>query len=174
MSMTPAISRTLRSRWFTGCVHASFWLLLYLAITNLGGRAIEFRSGEPTSIPLQNPVPVSGLEHLFASDAWPKLLVDTNVSNAFMTRYFIPPQAAPPTTRKIEVTYQGFYETADGPKHAVCKLGDAFVATAVGAKVTANLFIADVTMQSLTLTNSTAQTNVLTLNVKKEIVVPLP
>ena len=86
----------------------------------------------------------------------------------------VTPQAAPPTTRKIEVTYQGFYETADGPKHAVCKVGEAFIASAVGAKVTANLFIADVALQSLTLTNTTAQTNILTLNVKKEIVVPLP
>ena len=45
--------------------------------------------------------------------------------------------------------------------------------TPVGAKVVTNWFVAEATLQSLTLTNLTAQTNVLTLNAKKEIEVPI-
>ena len=37
----------------------------------------------------------------------------------------------------------------------------------------ANLFVADATMQNLTLTNSAAQTNILVLNTKKPLEVPI-
>ena len=171
--MTPAITRILRSRWLATAVHAGLWLLLYLAVTNLGGKAFDYREADSSLTPPQCPVPVAPLDRLFALDVWPRSLDNTNELNPFFTRHFIPPQAVPPTTRKVEVTYQGFYQTGDGPKHAICKVGDAFVATPVGTKVTGNLFVADATMQALTLTNSTAQTNIVPLNVKKEIVVPI-
>ena len=61
-----------------------------------------------------------------------------------------------------------------GSKHIIVKLADAFLDTLVGAKITANLFAAEATMQSLTLTNPAAQTNLLLLNTKKEIEVPIP
>ena len=79
----------------------------------------------------------------------------------------------PPTTRKIEVTYQGFYQTGEGPKQTIFKLGDAFLVAPVGAQIATSLFVADATMQALTLTNLAAQTNIVPLNMKKEIVVPI-
>jgi hypothetical protein len=173
LRMTPAITRLVRSRWFAACIHASLWLLLYLAVTNLGGKAFDFHEADSSTNPPQSPVPVAPLVRLFAPDVWPKTLVDTNTLNPFFTRHFIPPQAVPPTTRTIEVTYQGFYQTGDGPKHAIFKLGDAFIDAPVGAKVATSLFVADATMQTLTLTNLAAQTNVVALNVKKGIEVPI-
>jgi len=171
--MSPAITKVLRSRWLAGCVHASLWVLLYLAVTNLGGRAFDFRETDASSTPPQTPVPVARLETVFSPAAWPKTLGETNVLDPFFTRHFTPPQAPPPTTRKIELTYQGFYQTGDGPKQAVFKLGDAFLAAAVGAKVATSLYVADATMQALTLTNQAAQTNIVPLNVKKELVIPI-
>ncbi len=171
--MTPALTRILRSRWLAGCVHACLWLLLYLAVTNLGGRSFPFHDTDYAANRPQSPVPVTALDRLFSPNVWPKSLGATNLLNPFYTRYFIPPQPSPPTTRTIEVTYQGFYQTSDGPKHAIYKLGDAFVAAPVGAKVATSLFVADATMQALTLTNLAAQTNIVPLNVKKEIVVPI-
>jgi hypothetical protein len=171
--MAPAITRMMRGRWFAICVHASFWLLLYAALTNLGGKAVGFGETETSANPPRSPVPTAPLERLFAPEVWPKTVVATNMVDPFFTRYFTPPQAAPPTTRKIEVTYQGFYQAADGPKHAIFKLGDAFVDTAVGGKVATSLFVAEATMQALTLTNPAAQTNFVPLNVKKEFVVPI-
>ena len=92
----------------------------------------------------------------------------------FFTRYFVPPAPPPPpTTRTIEVTYQGFYQTGDGPKQTMFRLGEAFHFAPVGARIATNLFIAEVTMQAMTLTNLAAQTNILPLNVKKELVVPI-
>lgn len=171
--MTPLISRTLRSRWFIGCVHAGMWVLLYLALTTLGGKAFDFRESDATAMAAQNAVPTARLDSLFSPGAWPKFSSDTNAMNPFVTRHFMPQQVAPPTTRKIDVTYQGFYQSQDGPKHAVYKLGEAFISGAVGTKLVANVFIADATMQMLTLTNSAAQTTVIPLNVKKEIEVPI-
>ena len=171
--MTPAITKLLRSRWFAGCVHASLWLLLYLAITNLGGKSFDYAEVDSSATLAHNPVPVAALERLFGPDVWPKALGATNAFNPFFTTHFLPPLAVPATSRIIELTYQGFYQTSDGPKHVIYKLGDAFIAAPVGAKVATGLFVAEATMQALTLTNTAAQTNIVLLNVKKEIVVPI-
>ena len=171
--MPPVVKKALRNRWFVAGVHAGLWLLLYLAVTNLGGKAPDFREADAVANPPQSPAPVAGLERLFSPGVWPKSLIETNTLNPFFTRYFIPPTPPPPTTRKIEVTYQGFYQTGDGPKHTIFKLGDAYSVAPIGARIATNLFIAEATMQALTLTNLAAQTNILPLNAKKEIVVPI-
>ncbi len=167
------MKQTLRSRWLAACVHAGLWLLLYLAVTKLTGRAPELRDTVAVGVPLQSPAPVQALERLFSLGAWPKTLGDTNALDPFFTRYFIPPAAPPPTTRKIEVTYQGFYQTDGAPKRTIFKLDDAFQVASIGARIATNLFIADATMQALTLTNLAAQTNIIPLNTKKELVVPI-
>ena len=171
--MPPIVKKALRNRWFTAGIHAGFWLLLYLAVVNLGGKVPNLRDAEGLTSPPHSPVPVTGLERLFSPGVWPKSLTDTNLLNPFVTRYFTPQAPPPPTTRKIEVTYQGFYQTGDGPKNTIFKLGDAFVVAPIGARIATNLFIADATMQALTLTNLAVQTNILPLNVKQEIVVPI-
>ena len=171
--MPPIIKRTLRNRWFTAGVHAGLWLLLYLAVVNLGGKVPALRDSEGVTSPPHSPVPVAGLERLFSPGVWPKSLSDTNRLNPFATQYFIPQAPPPPTTRKIEVTYQGFYQTGEGPQKTIYKLGDAYVVAPIGARIATNLFIAGATMQALTLTNLAAQTNILPLNVKQEIVVPI-
>jgi len=176
MNMMPAIVQNLRSRWFVACVHLGLWLLLYLALTNLRGKAPDLHEADAASVAVQSPVPVARLEALFSPAIWPKSLVTTNLLNPFYTRHFIPPQAPvppPPTTKKIQLTYQGFYETEGAPKHAMVKMGDAYLVAAIGAKVTANLFAADANMQALTLTNTAGLTNILSLNTKKELEVPI-
>jgi hypothetical protein len=176
--MKPVLAQTfLRSRWFVISVHAALWLLLYCAVMRLGGKTPDFHDAAGLSAPTHSALPAARLEALFASGAWPKPSTDTNSLNPFFTRHFTPspaPPAPPPTTRKIELTYQGFYETEGGPKHAIVKLGDSFLVAAIGAKLTANLYAAEASMQSLILTNPAAQTNILGLNAKKEVEVPVP
>ena len=53
------------------------------------------------------------------------------------------------------------------------KIGDSFVITPLGGRVLSNLFAVDATMQTLLLTNPAAGTNLLTLNAKKEVEVPI-
>lgn len=174
--MLPIAKNTLRSRWFAGCVHAAMWLLLYLAVTHLGGKVPEVREASAVGARVQSPVPVGSLERLFSSGVWPATLGSTNTVNPFATRHFIPPPSPvppPPTTRTIEVTYQGYYQTGDGPKHTMFKLGDVLQVAPMGAQIATSLFIADATIQALTLTNLAAQTNILLLNTKKALVVPI-
>lgn len=170
------LNETLRSRPFSTGLHAGLWLLLVLALIGLGGRAPHFREAAVDPSGVTTPVPVAKLEKLFSPTNWPKIVVDTGGLNPFFTTHFIPPAPPPPpppTTRKVELTYQGYYRTADGPKQALLRLGDALIGIAVGGMVTTNLFVIDATVETLTLTNSAAQTNVLTLNTKQTVEVPL-
>ena len=155
-------------------MHAGLWLLLYLAVTSLGGRAPVLYEAQAVAKPPQSPAPVAALERLFSEGLRPPPLKDTNALNPFVTRYFVPPAPPPPpTTRKIEVTYQGFYQSGEGMKQTIFRLGDAYVVAPIGASVVTNLIIAEATMQSMTLTNREAQTNIVPLNVKREINVPI-
>jgi hypothetical protein len=171
--MKPVGLQTLRSRWFVVFVHLCLWVLLCLAAAGIGGRAPEFHESDSFSAPAQSPAPVARLEQILASDVWPQWPGDTNATSAFFTRHFIPAAPLPATARKFELTYQGFYQSGDNPKQTMIRLGDSFLVTPVGGRVISNLFVAEATMQTLTLTNSSAKTNVLALNQKKEVEVPL-
>src|SRR5438105_14079430 len=106
--MTPLLVQIVRSRWFALCVHCGLWLLLFLAAQNFGSRTLAYRDSVALSIPAQSPVPVAKLERLFSPGIWPKILAETNATTLFYTAFFIPqpkPTPAPPTTRKIEITY---------------------------------------------------------------------
>jgi hypothetical protein len=171
--MKPVGLQTLRSRWFVVFVHLCLWILLYLAAAGIGGKTPDFHETDSFSAPAQSPAPVARLDQLFASDTWPKWPGDTNGTSAFFTRHFIPAVPAPPTIRKFELTYQGFYQSGDSPKQTMIRLGDSFLVTPIGGRVISNLFVADATLQALTLTNPAAKTNILPLNQKKEVEVPL-
>jgi hypothetical protein len=154
-------------------VHAGLWFLLYLTLTHLRGKAPDFREMGAAANPPQSPAPVAGLERLFLPGIWPKTLVQTNLPNPFYTLYFVPPPPPPPTTRKIDVAYQGFYQSAEGTKQVGFKLDNVFKIAPIGAQIATELFIADATIQALMLTNVAAQTNIIGLNTNREIIIPL-
>jgi hypothetical protein len=178
------LSETLRSRWFSTCLHAGLWVLFLLVIIGLGfgGRAPQLREVVANPSVVTSPVPVAQLEQLFKPGNYPKSIVDPALSNLFATAYFVPPPTPttptaapppPPTTRKIELTYQGFYRTGDGPKYALLRLEEKLVGIPVGGMVVTNLFVVDAVLQTLTLTNTAAQSNVLTLNTQQVVEVPI-
>lgn len=174
--MPTALIQTLRSRSFATGVHAALWVLLLLVLIKVGGKAPDFRETESFSVPPQSVVPIARLSPLFEPSQWPNPWPTTEGSSAFYTKYFVPvpsPAPPPPTTRKIDVTYQGYYQTSDGPKNAVVKVAESFLVVPVGGAVATNYYISDATMQSLTLTNSAAAPTILLLNAKKEIEVPI-
>ncbi len=175
-SLAILLMQILRSRWFVVGVHAGLWALLALGLAHFGAKAPSYR--DSTSGPALNPspVPVTRLGAVFAAAPQCLALGSTNELNPFYTKYFTPapaPAPPPPTTRKIEVTYQGFYDDGQGATYAVVKLADAFLSTRVGLPLATNHYVAQVTLQSLLLTNPAAQTNLLPINVKKEIEVPI-
>jgi len=173
--MRPAVPYPLQNRSFVILVHCGLWLLFYLALMGLGGRTPRFRGIPSPSASPRSLLPAARLQRLFAADAWPKFPAATNSPNPFFTQYFNPVKtpSTPPTTRDIELTYLGFYQAADGPKQTMVKLGDAILVAQVGSNLTANLFAADASIISLTLTNPAAQTNLLPLNAKTQMKVPI-
>jgi hypothetical protein len=168
--------QTVRSRWVATLVHLGLWGVLVLAISHMGGKTPEFRVIDSMTPPPPNPVPVANMQALFSAAQWPNPQALTNFSNPFFTTHFVPapsPTPPPPTTRKVDVTYQGFYQAGDSIKHVIAKVGDLFVVAVIGAPLTTNLFVAEASLQSLLLTNHVAQTNLIPLNVKREIEVPI-
>jgi hypothetical protein len=180
------LSETLRSRWFSIGLHAALWVLLLLAAmgSGLGGHAPQFYEALANPATVITPVPVAKLQLLFVpANATHFASAATNL-NLFTTTYFVPrtpppvtspaaPPPPPPTTWKVELTYQGFYRTGDGPKYALVRVLDKLVSIPVGGMVVTNLFVVDAAMQTLTLTNTAVQTNVLALNAKQSVEVPL-
>lgn len=163
----------MRSRQFALLVHVALWSLLIVAVLGMSGTMPPFTEAESFSNPPQSPVPAARLAQLFTPGNSPKSVINTNTLDPFYTRHFIPPQPPAPTTRKFELTYQGFYQSEGGMKQTMIKIGDSFVVTPVGGRVLSNLFAANATMQTLLLTNPAAGTNLLTLNAKKEVEVPI-
>ncbi len=176
--MPDVVSQTLRNRWVVYGLHGGLWLLLYLVVVNLGGQPPGFQDAA-TRVPNQQPLPpLTQLAGLFAATNSPtNRFQDVTLMNPFVTRHFVPAPAPapppPPTTRKIELTYLGFYQAEGGQQQTMIQLTNSFLVTPIGGKVVSNLFVSTVTMQSLTLTNTLAQTNVLPVNVKKIVEVPL-
>ena len=170
------LNETLRSRWFAAGLHAGLWLLLLLVVPAVGGKRPRFREADTDPTAVSIPVPVAKLEGLFSPANRPQKTVDATTPNPFATRHFFPAPVPPPvvpTTRKVELAYQGYYQMADRPKQALIRMGDAILSVPVGGIVVSNLFVVEATAVTLTLTNSAAQTNILALNLKKEVEVPL-
>ncbi len=175
-SLAILVMQMLRSRWFVVGVHAGLWVLLGLGLAQLGAKAPPYRDSTAGPALSSSPVPVSRLGAVFANPPLCLTLAFTNEVNPFYTKHFTPPPAPTPpapTTQKIEVTYQGFYDNGEGVTYAVVKMADTFKSTQVGMPLATNHYVAQATMQSLLLTNPAAQTNLLPINVKKEIEVPV-
>ena len=171
------VNPMLKSRWLAAGLHAGLWLLLFLVARELGGNAPRFADLEGGGEPAQSLLPMDRIQTLFAPRAGVRLVADTNGVTPFFTRHFMPPPpSATPlsATRKVELTYQGFYEAGDSPRHAFVKVGDNLFVGPAGARIVANLFIAEISRDWLTLTNAAAQTNTLRFNAKKEFEVPAP
>jgi hypothetical protein len=174
--MRSSLADILKSRWLAWVIHAGLWILLVLAALGFSGNLPNFNDTDSSAAPPQSPIPVASLEQISSTATWPRLTENTNLANPFSTKHFFPPSAPPPpvpTTRKFEVTYQGYYQSENGPIQTMLKLGTNFVVTPVGSRVLSNLFVAHATMQFLTLTNTSAKTNVLPLNTPREVEVPI-
>lgn len=169
------LGQTIRSRWFVTTLHVGLWVILILVLYRLRGTAPEYEETTSYTTPAQSPVPVARLESLFAPESLTARAAPTNSINPFATRHFIPTviPPPPPTTRKFEVTYRGFYQTGEDPKRVFVQLDSALEVSAIGARLATNLYVAEATTTSLTLTNPVPQTNVVKLNTKEVVEVPL-
>src|SRR5688572_29247776 len=147
--------------------------LLVFAALSLGGSMPELPPPKRGAGAAQRLVPVGGVDALFAASTIAQLAPPAKMLSPFYTTYYQPPRPQAPTTRKVELTYQGFVETAAGERRAFIRTGDTLFVGPVGSKVLADLVVAEITTRTLTLTNSAATTNVLEFNARKELEVPV-
>jgi hypothetical protein len=167
--------------------HASDKTWLVAALVLLGtGLALFFlvrTSGTPPpdtmqiaanyTAPVGEPHPERILQMLSPGTV-PRLLPLTNGMNPFFTIYFQPPPAPPPiTTRKVELMYQGFFETTQGERRAFLRVGTNTFIGAPGTNVIANYSVAQIEHGSLTLTNESNEPTVLNFRAKAELIVPV-
>ncbi len=152
--------------------------ILFLAARGLGGRLPPFPKGKYPIVGAVIDVPLEPIESLLSVSSWPRVVTTEGLSDPFFTTYFQPPPPPPPlkppTTRKVDLVYQGFLETPVGERHAFVKVGDALVVGPAGTKVVADFAVREMNLRALTMTNQSAQSNVLEFNQKKTIEVPMP
>jgi hypothetical protein len=125
---------------------------------------------------------VGKIEALFSEATLAAMRPATNLANPFYTTYFQPPLAPPkpvtltppaPTTKKVQLTYQGDSQSSDGIKRAFIKVGDGLFFGPVGSNVVADFVVSEIALHTLTLKNAGSQTNILQFNVPKEVEVPI-
>lgn len=160
-------------------------VLLALTASNLGGDLPERAELKGRSTPTEFTALVRKAEAILAPATLKALHPATNEVSPFYTIHFQPAVAPPKTTpdtappakpvpKKVQLTYQGVYETAGGEKKAFVKVGDSLVVGATGAKIVADWSAVEIALRTLTLKNEASQTNILEFNVPKEIEIPNP
>ena len=158
-----AFSTLFNSRWIIPLAGVATLMMSYLLV-------LELTKGMPTLVMIhpaparKEDIPLSQVEQLSGAGFWTGPLEPMSTP---------PPAApAPPTKMKLSLTYQGFFETAEGLKLAYVKVADRQVIATNGAQVSSDYVIAGFDLKTITIRNAT-QTNTLNFNTPTEIEVPL-
>jgi hypothetical protein len=87
----------------------------------------------------------------------------TNHRNPFFTLAIQPPPppraaAPPPATRKVDVTYKGYFETSAGTRRALVQVAETQVLGGYSDPIVADFAAHEIELRHLTLTNAGGQT----------------
>lgn len=137
-------------------------VLLALSLLRLRRDGVDLQQYRPTG-PREAPSTAAHQTRQFFG--WPSTvhwLPLTNASNPFFTLAIQPPPppkppAPPPSTRKIDVTYRGFFETSAGVRRAVVQVADQQVLAGRGDKVVGDYLAGEIELRHLNLTNAAGQ-----------------
>jgi hypothetical protein len=151
---------------------AGLLVLLTFVLIELGDRLPLLPDRTPRATPQYQSAPVDAIDRLFAPGALAGLVQSTTNANPFFTSFYQPAPVPPPSTRKVPLIYQGFYEAADGRRQAYVKAGEELVIAYLGAKIAGELAVAEIDARLLTLKDPAGKTNLLEFNVRKEVEVP--
>lgn len=148
---------------------AALSLVLLLVAIDLGGRVPPRPDYEPRAGLETQLGPIHQIPELFAPQTMLALTGVTNHNPFFTTHFQPPPPPKPPATRKIELTYHGFYRTAEGKKMAFVKLGDKLTLAEPGTQLEGQLTIGEITHESITLKDVAGKPHVIKFNTKEAI-----
>jgi hypothetical protein len=162
-----------RDRWFASLLLVGLLVLLLLVLRDYGVGLPRFP--QPHRNPDSTLYPVSEQQwgEMLATTAVPRLF-STNANSPFYTTHFQPPTPPAPTTRLVNMIYQGYFQSTDGDKQAFVRVDDADRTVALGQALVADLAVSAIEARSLTLTNSAARTNRLEFNQSVSVEVPVP
>ena len=163
-----------KDRWLAVLFLVGILSLIVLVLAQYRIGLPEFPEASAGRTPRTSGVPVDRIQALFATPSTNPGTLLADEANPFYTTFFAPKPAAPPATRKIALTYQGFYETANGERRAFMKSDEALLVGGVESNVIGNLVIEDIQLRTLRLRGGTAGSNVLEFNAAREIEIPLP
>lgn len=165
-----------RNRWLAGLLPVAMIALLTLLALDFGGKLPPLPALTQSSTNRIDIIPVGRMENLFGTARITPPNSATNLSHPFYTTHYQPPppkpQPPPPTTKQVEVLFQGVYQSANGVKEAFLKVVEAQVIGPVGTKVVGDYVIAEISLSSLTVTNTAGKTKVLQFNVKQPLEIP--
>lgn len=114
------------------------------------------------------------LPELFSAEALARLTPATNLPPPFVTGFFQPPPPPPARkTRKVKLTYQGFFETAGGEKRAFVEVDGAATLAALGGPVVSDLMISNIQRLELTLRRVVTQEVVIPFRASAVVEVPV-
>lgn len=134
-------------------------VLLGLSLLHLS-QSTEAPAGAPTAGPPATEYPAAAQTRQFFE--WPTRVdwqAMTNNGNPFFTLAIQAPPPpkpppAPPATKKVDVTYRGFFQTSAGVRRAVVLVADKQVLAGVGEKILADYLAAEIALRHLQLTNA--------------------
>ena len=99
-------------------------------------------------------------------------------TNAFYTTQFLPPtpppKPKPPTSKQVEVLFQGVFESSTGAIEALLKLPDGPVYLKNGAVILSDWTVESISLKQLVATNRARQTNVFLFSQKGLLEIPVP
>jgi len=166
-----------RSHVATAGLVALALLLLVLVVRDLGGELPTLPRFVPSATVGTVGPTDSRLVQLFAPAALTAVAPATNLPPPFTTAYFQPPPPPPPNpnvkkTRKVTLTYNGFFETSTGEKRAYVVVGGAMAMLPLGAPVISDLMLSNIQRAQLTLRRAVTQEVVVPFRGSTEIEVP--
>jgi hypothetical protein len=174
-------------RWFALLMLGASALLLILIALQLGRKFPNLASINDVSAANRTRVPVERIEQLSSKTPFLGIRPFVGTNHPFYTLYFrppppkppaetaanaTPPQPPPPPTKKVNMLYQGVYETAAGEKRAFIKVDEQQAIVNLGAVAVADLKVATIELRKLVLTNATGRTNILDFNHASQLEVP--
>lgn len=135
-------------------------------------------AGAPVPTPLPSSHPAAGQTRQFFGWAsnltWLPL---TNAGNPFFTLAIRPapppqPPPPPPATKKVDVTYRGYFQTSAGLRRALVQVADKQVLAGLGEPVVADFTVLAIELRSLALTNKSGGSVSLVFRTNQSLEIP--
>lgn len=163
-----------RSSLMAAGILATALLILILLARDLSDALPDLPRFEPsTGAGIVGPTNAR-LPELFGLTSVAASVQASNLPSPFSTTFFQPPPPPPPKkTRKVNLTYNGYFETAAGQKRAYVTVGENLEMLSLGAPVVADVMISNIVRTELILQQAGTQTVVIPFRTSKEVEVPV-